>query len=184
MVSRSLTANILVILIFVTVITYGTWVAMSVAEEKSSRVMELMLSAATPLQMLAGKVSGTGAAGLTQYAGILAAGLAEGSGCRNRSRRSWCPEPRQATRLSLPGLTPGVLAVFVLFFVLGFALYSLVYAAAGSLVSRQEEVQQVITPLTFLSMGGYFAAIFAASAPGRRRRGSSRCRTSRSPRRT
>ena len=55
------------------IITYGMWVAMSVAEEKGSRVMELMLNATTPLQMLAGKVIGNGAAGLTQYGIILAA---------------------------------------------------------------------------------------------------------------
>ncbi len=66
----------LIVLIFMAIITYGTWVAMSVAEEKGSRVMELMLNAATPLQMLAGKVVGNGAAGLTQYAVILAAGIA------------------------------------------------------------------------------------------------------------
>lgn len=162
LVSRSLTANILVILIFVTVITYGTWVAQSVAEEKSSRVMELMLSAATPLQMLAGKVSGVGTAGLTQYAGILAAGLV---GIALQGPITTALVPGSAADVpTLAGLTPGVLATFVGFFTLGFALYALVYAAAGSLVSRQEEVQQVVTPLTFISMGGYFAAIFAASA--------------------
>jgi ABC-2 type transport system permease protein len=160
--SRIFTSNILVILIFITVITYGTWVAMSVAEEKSSRVMELMLSAATPRQMLAGKVVGTGGAGLTQYAGILAAGLAgivlQGPITEAVLGRGGGDAP------ALPGLTPEVLVLFVAFFALGFALYALIYAAAGSLVSRQEEVQQVITPLTFLAMGGYFAAIFAASA--------------------
>jgi ABC-2 type transport system permease protein len=160
--SRIFTSNILVILIFITVITYGTWVAMSVAEEKSSRVMELMLSAATPRQMLAGKVVGTGGAGLTQYAGILAAGLAgivlQGPITEAILGRGGGDAP------ALPGLTPEVLVLFVAFFALGFALYALIYAAAGSLVSRQEEVQQVVTPLTFLAMSGYFAAIFAATA--------------------
>jgi len=162
LVSRSLTSNILVILIFITVITYGTWVATSVAEEKSSRVMELMLSAATPRQMLLGKVVGTGAAGLTQYFGILAAGLA-GIVLQGPVTGLFVKGPI-ADGASIAGLTPGVLAVFLVFFILAFALYSLVYAAAGSLVSRQEDVQQIVTPLTFLSMAGYFAAIFAASA--------------------
>jgi ABC-2 type transport system permease protein len=162
LVSRTFTSQILVILIFITVITYGTWVAMSVAEEKSSRVMELMLSAATPRQMLAGKVVGTGGAGLTQYAGILAAGLVgialQGPITEAVLGRSADGGP------ALAGLTPEVLVAFVLFFAFGFALYSLIYASAGSLVSRQEEVQQVVTPLTFLSMAGYLAAIFAGSA--------------------
>ena len=65
-------AYALVILTFMAVITYGQWVATSVAEEKSSRVMELLITAATPRQLLAGKVIGNGAAGLTQYAVVVA----------------------------------------------------------------------------------------------------------------
>jgi ABC-2 type transport system permease protein len=162
LISRTFTSNILVILIFVTIITYGTWIAMSVAEEKSSRVMELMLSAATPRQMLAGKVAGTGGAGLTQYAGLLAAGLV-GIALQGPITEAVLGR-RAGDGPALVGLTPEVLVLFVVFFAFGFALYALIYAAAGSLVSRQEEVQQVVTPLTFLTMGGYFAAIFAASA--------------------
>jgi ABC-2 type transport system permease protein len=161
-VSRSLTGNLLVILIFITVITYGTWVATSVAEEKSSRVMELMLSAASPRQMLFGKVVGNGGAGLTQYLGILGAGLV---GILLQGPLTALLVPGATSDgASLAGLTPGVLLVFVVFFILAFALYSLVYAAAGSLVSRQEDVQQIVTPLTFLSMAGYLAAIVGASA--------------------
>jgi len=162
-ISRSLTSNILVILIFITVITYGTWVATSVAEEKSSRVMELMLSAATPRQMLLGKVVGNGAAGLTQYFGILGAALV-GIVLQGPLTALFVRGPT-VEGASLAGLTPGVLAVFLVFFILAFALYSLVYAAAGSLVSRQEDVQQILTPLTFLSIAGYMAAIFGASDP-------------------
>ncbi len=162
LVSRTLTSTILIVLILITVITYGTWVAMSVAEEKSSRVMELMLSAATPRQMLAGKVAGTGCAGLTQYAGLLVAGLI-GIALQGPITAAILPG-RPADGPSLAGMTPDVLVAFVLFFALGFALYALIYAAAGSLVSRQEEVQQVVTPLTFLAMAGYFVATFAASA--------------------
>ena len=162
LVSRTFTSNILVILIFVTVITYGTWVAMSVAEEKGSRVMELMLSAASPRQMLAGKVAGTGAAGMTQYVGILAAALV-GIILQGPITALILPGASSGG-LPLAGLTPAVLVMFVVFFALGFTLYALIYAAAGSVVSRQEEVQQVITPLTFVTMGGYFAAIFAGSA--------------------
>ena len=59
-----------VVLLFITIVIYGMWVATGVAAEKSSRVMELMISAASPRQMLAGKVVGIGAAGLTQYLAI------------------------------------------------------------------------------------------------------------------
>ena len=58
-------AYAIVILTFMAILTYGNWVAQSVAEEKSGRVMELLITAATPRQLLVGKVLGTGAAGLT-----------------------------------------------------------------------------------------------------------------------
>ncbi len=68
--SRSFLGIVFVVLIFITVIIYGMWVATGVAAEKSSRVMELMISAASPRQLLTGKVVGIGLAGLTQYAAI------------------------------------------------------------------------------------------------------------------
>jgi ABC-2 type transport system permease protein len=142
------------------IVTYGTWVAMSVAEEKGSRVMELMLNATTPQQMLAGKVLGNGGAGLTQYGaviGALVAGmLAEGPIHRLvlGGDSSGGPGP-----LDLP-----VLAAFAVLFVLGFLLYSLLYAALGSLVSRQEDVQAATSPLMILVMIGYFLSIFSLQA--------------------
>ncbi len=158
-VDRTIVAWVLIILIFITVMTYGMWIAVSVAEEKSSRVMELILSAATPGQMLAGKVIGVGGAGLTQYGsvllfGLLALGLQEPiSGVVLGDRAGEGP-PLQA-------FSPGVLLAFGALFMSGFALYSFLYAAAGSLVSRQEDVQQVAMPMILLSMGGYFLASFA-----------------------
>ncbi|HEX8938616.1 MAG TPA: ABC transporter permease [Candidatus Limnocylindrales bacterium] len=158
-VGRILGTTVLVVLIFVVVITYGTWVAMSVAEEKSSRVMELMLTAATPLQMLTGKVVGTGLAGFTQYLAILLAG-GVGLVLQGRVAHLVLGEG-SASSLPVAGLTLGILIAFGGFFVLGFALYALLYAAAGSMVSRQEDVQQASMPLMMVSMVGYFAATFA-----------------------
>ncbi len=156
-------ATILVILVFVTSITYGMWVATSVAEEKSSRVMEVMLNAATPGEMLAGKVLGVGSAGLTQLAAIIlpAALVVAIQGPLARLVLG-----DTADRAPLAGLTPGILAAFVVFFLLGFVLTALAYAAAGSLVSRQEDVQQVALPMLVLSIAAYFAALFASSVPG------------------
>ena len=68
-------AYAVVILTFMAILTYGNWVAQSVAEEKSGRVMELLITAATPRQLLTGKVLGTGAAGLTQYVAIVGAAI-------------------------------------------------------------------------------------------------------------
>lgn len=160
--SNQILATILVILVFVTSVTYGMWVATSVAEEKSSRVMEVMLNAATPGEMLAGKVVGVGGAGLTQLTAIVLPAAAVVA-VQGPLARLVLGDGGDATPLA--GLTPGILAAFVVFFLLGFVLTALVYAAAGSLVSRQEDVQQVALPMLMLSFAAYFAAFFASTNP-------------------
>ena len=161
--SRQILATILVMLVFVTSVTYGMWVATSVAEEKSSRVMELMLNAATPGEMLAGKVVGVGGAGLTQLAAIV---LPAAIVVALQVPLTRLVLGEDATDAPLAGLTPSILVAFVAFFLLGFVLTALVYAAAGSLVSRQEDVQQVALPMLMISFVAYFAAFFASGAPG------------------
>jgi len=161
--SRQILATILVMLVFVTSVTYGMWVATSVAEEKSSRVMELMLNAATPGEMLAGKVFGVGGAGLTQLAAIV---LPAATVVLLQGPLARLVLGEDADETPLAGLTPGILVAFVAFFLLGFVLTALVYAAAGALVSRQEDVQQVALPMLMLSFAAYFAAFFASGAPG------------------
>jgi ABC-2 type transport system permease protein len=156
--SSSLLSTGLVVLIFMAIITYGTWVAMSVAEEKGSRVMELMLNATTPLQMLAGKVIGNGAAGLTQYGAIVGA-VAIGLLVQGPIHRAVLGGSDSGPAVS--GLTVPLLASFMVLFALGFLLYSLLYAALGSLVSRQEDVQSATSPLMMLVMVGYFMSIVA-----------------------
>jgi ABC-2 type transport system permease protein len=149
------------IALFMAIILYGQWIAFSVAEEKNSRVMEVVLAAATPFQLLAGKVAGVGALGILQYLivfvptaivtlfqGQIAALLLGGT----------------ADSIALPpGLSVGLLLTFGVMFVLGFALYATLYAGAASLVSRQEDVNQVVAPLTFISVGGYLVATYAGT---------------------
>jgi ABC-2 type transport system permease protein len=160
-ISANLLSTGLIVLIFMAIITYGTWVAMSVAEEKGSRVMELMLNAATPLQMLAGKVVGNGAAGLTQYLVILTAGIV---GVLSQGTVHSLISSSPSSAVGFGGLTASVVAGFIILFVLGFAFYSLLYAALGSLVSRQEDVQSATSPLMVLIMVGYFMSIFGLQA--------------------
>jgi len=148
------------ILIFMMIIMYGTWIAMSVVEEKSSRVMEVVLNAATPFQLMAGKVLGVASVAFVQYAAVVVSGglallfqdaiasavLGVGGGA------------------SLPeGLSIGLLLAFAAFGVLGFLLYACLFAAAGSLVSRQEDVNTAVMPLTLLSTVGYLIAVYAST---------------------
>jgi ABC-2 type transport system permease protein len=158
---RGFVAYILVILTFMAVVTYGTWVATSVAEEKSSRVMELLITAASPRQLLAGKVLGTGAAGLTQYLAILVAALVGLVLQIFLAQRLFGTTGQNV----LEGVDFTVLIPFSLFFVPGFMLYCVLYAGFGSMASRQEDVTQVTGPMLFIGMGGYFASFVAMATP-------------------
>ncbi len=149
------------IAIFMAIILYGQWIAYSVAEEKSSRVMEIVLAAATPFQLLAGKVIGVGALALLQYVivaipmivavlfqGQIAALVLGGS----------------AGSVDLPeGLSVGMVATFGVMLVLGFGLYATLFAGAASLVSRQEDVNSIIAPLTLISVAGYLVATYVGT---------------------
>jgi hypothetical protein len=159
--SRAFLGIVFVVLLFLTVIIYGMWVATGVATEKSSRVMELMISAASPRQMLTGKVVGIGGAGLTQYLLIAVPALlvlafqdqiAEGI-----LGSSW------AAGAPIVGLTPGLLLGYGVFFLLGFTLFALIYAAMGSFVSRPDDLQTLSLPLSLVAMSGYLLAIMTLS---------------------
>ena len=161
--ARYLLATVLVILMFMAVITYGQWVATSVAEEKSSRVMELLITAATPRQLLLGKVIGTGGAGLTQYVVVVATALV---GLLVQGPVSELVLGEAAgPSLEVQGLNLGLLAVAGLFFIGGFGLYATLYAALGSTASRQEEVQNITGPMILVGVAGYLAAFTALNVP-------------------
>jgi ABC-2 type transport system permease protein len=161
--SRGFLGTVFIILMFITILIYGMWVATGVATEKSSRVMELMISAASPRQLLVGKVLGIGGAGLTQYVAIAVpvmlvlafqddiAASVLGSG---------------QAGLPTGGLTVGLIAAYGLFFLLGFALFALIYAAVGSFVSRPDDLQTLSLPLSLVAMAGYLSALFVLLGGG------------------
>jgi len=160
---RVILGTFLVVLIFITLLTYGMWVATSVASEKSSRVMELLVGAATPHQLLVGKVTGVGSAGLTQYAIILVPAIAVLL-LQEQIGRALLGLPADTAGTALAGLSATLLVAYGVFFLLGFALYAFLYAAAGSLVSRLEDVQQLALPMGLLSMAGYLVTVLSLSA--------------------
>jgi ABC-2 type transport system permease protein len=156
---RDMLAFGMTVLIFMMIILYGTWIAMSVVEEKSSRVMEVILNAATPFQLLTGKVLGVGAVALTQYVALLATGVVAVLGQETVARIVLGTPDGSA----LPeGLTITLLLLFGVYGVLGFLVYASLYAAAGSLVSRQEDVNAAVMPMTLVSTAGYLVAVYAS----------------------
>jgi ABC-2 type transport system permease protein len=160
MVGRDMLSFGMTILIFLIIVMYGTWIAMSVVEEKSSRVMEVVLNAASPFQLLAGKVLGVGAVALTQYAAIVVAGAAA---LLLQGPIAAVILGSSGSSVALPeGLSLGLLLVFGVYGVLGFLMYASLFAAAGSLVSRQEDVNVAIMPMTLVSTAGYMIGVYAA----------------------
>jgi ABC-2 type transport system permease protein len=159
--NRRIVGITFVVLVFITLVIYGMWVAAGVVAEKSSRVMELLISAATAPQLVLGKIGGIGLAGLTQVAFVLAPALlalllSERLGDVLLGEQS-------VFGSSLAGLSPGLLLAFLVYFALGFALYAAIYAAAGSLVSRPEDLQVIALPLSLIAIVGYLQAIMALS---------------------
>jgi ABC-2 type transport system permease protein len=143
------TALIGVILIFVVLTQYLTWTLMGVMEEKSSRVVEVLLATVRPIQLLAGKVIGIGAVALAQAVALVVFALALAA----------------AVGSSLVhGAAPLVVAATLAWLVLGYAFYSWVYAAAGSLAERQDQVQSLALPLSAPLIFGYIVSLIGVSS--------------------
>lgn len=162
--SRSFLGIVFVVLIFLTVVIYGMWVATGVAAEKSTRVMELMISAASSRQLLTGKVVGIGFAGLAQYAAIALPALLV-LGFQDRIGTAVLG-PGWAAGGPVVALTPDLLLTYGVFFLLGYTMFALIYAAMGAFVSRPDDLQTLSLPLSLLAMAGYLAAIGALGSGG------------------
>jgi ABC-2 type transport system permease protein len=130
---------------------YGVWVATGVIEEKASRVVEILLSTIRSRQLLAGKILGIGTLGLLQLfiVTLYAIGLARVTGV-----------------IPLPAHVLGAAVIVLFWFVLGFAFYASLFAVAGSLVSRMEELQNVIVPLNLAIFASLFISLAAIQDPG------------------
>jgi ABC-2 type transport system permease protein len=154
--SRSFLGTVFIILMFISILIYGMWVATGVATEKSSRVMELMISAASPRQLVLGKVVGIGGAGLTQYLAIAAPALVVLAMQETIARNVLGDS---GAGLPTGGLTIGLLLAYGAFFLMGFTLFAFVYAAVGSFVSRPDDLQTLSLPLSLVAMAGYLSAL-------------------------
>jgi ABC-2 type transport system permease protein len=123
-----------------------------------------MISAASPRQLLTGKVVGIGSAGLTQYLAIALPALILLL-FQDRIAEAVLG-PDWASGAPLVGLTPALLLGYGVFFMLGFALFALIYAAMGSFVSRPDDLQTLSLPLSLVAMAGYLTAVIAIGGGG------------------
>jgi ABC-2 type transport system permease protein len=148
--SKRTIATVAVFLLYGQLIGYCFTVAMGVVEEKSTRVVEVLLATVRPVQLLAGKIIGVGLVGLFQLViiGVVGLAVATASGA-----------------ITLPPDSAGTIGSVLLWFLLGYAFYSSMFAVAGAIVSRQEELQNTATPLNLLVLASFFVA-FTTSLGG------------------
>jgi ABC-2 type transport system permease protein len=147
------------VLLLMSIIFHGQYVLRGVLEEKQTRVAEVVISSIKPEMLLAGKVAGAGAVGLTQqllWIGISAWLMTNLAPLVLKSVGT--PVSAQnATSLSssLGGLTPALFVVVLLYFLLGFVFYASLLAAAGSMVNNEQDAQQAAMPVMYLLIGAW-----------------------------
>ncbi|TVR31546.1 MAG: ABC transporter permease [Nitriliruptor sp.] len=149
-VTRVIVANIGVVFLFGLLMFYASMIVNGIIEEKGSRVVELLVEAVPVRQLMAGKVLGLGTIAVGQTLALFLPAVV----VLVAFNRDLIP----------PGLG-GVLGYTLLWFVLGYAFYTLLCAGLGALVSRPEEAQAVLTPATMLALVGYLVGFAAIQAP-------------------
>ncbi|WP_033542838.1 ABC transporter permease [Planococcus sp. CAU13] len=146
------------ITMYLLILLYGSNVATSVAREKDSRTMELLITSSNPRILILGKVGAVGLTGILQVASIILFAVI-GFMLNKGNYPEFLIDMLQGT------MTMDVVLVYILFSVMGYILYLFIYAALGSLVSKVEDVNSAVTPITFLFILAYFAATFATNVP-------------------
>ena len=150
---------VLLFVIYFAVIMYANMIAMEVATEKSSRVMEILISSVSPIKQMFGKILGIGLLSLTQLVFLL------GVGYYFVKRNLESMEGGFFEFLGFQNIPLSTIIYAVIFFILGYFLYATLAALLGSLVSRIEDVQQMITPMTFVVVAGFMIAMFGLNQP-------------------
>lgn len=171
---------LLAILIYTVIQLYGSSVLQSVLEEKKSRIMEIMVSSVRPFDLMMGKIIGVGAVGLTQICiwAILVTGAAQLGQMFFLPDVSSLGTPSGVASVGVSELSPSsvfallgsinyveVFICFVLYFVGGFLLYASLFAALGSAVSRDEDVQSLMWPITVLILLAFYVSMACMNSP-------------------
>ena len=142
-------AIIMSMLLLLAIVLYGNLVLTGVAEEKSSRVVEVLLARMPARNLLAGKVAGIGFLGFAQFAVTALAALVAALAVHPAG---------------IPAVSGGVLAWVIAWFVLGYALYAMAYGALGSLASRAEDAANIAAPVSYILSAAYLASFIVVTS--------------------
>jgi ABC-2 type transport system permease protein len=165
-------AYVMAIVLFMVIAIYGVNVMSSVLEEKTTRIVEVLVSSIRPFQLMAGKVLGVGAVSIFQFViwgvgGRLLVLIAGRLAFSQRARfaGSLSEGGSGVEMFALPHVSAATLAVFLGYFLGGFFLYSAMYAAVGAMSSSEQEARQAQQPVMFLLLIAYVSVIGLASDP-------------------
>jgi ABC-2 type transport system permease protein len=148
----------ILILLFMSVMITGQLIATEITAEKSSRVMEIIVTSVSPLKQMFGKVLGVFFVGLLQLVLLVGAAIVNMNLSQNR-------DAIKSLGIDFSTIDPAMILYALLFYLAGFFLYAMLFAAVGSIVSRTEDLGQAVMPITMLSLAGFYIAIFGLSHP-------------------
>ena len=148
---------IMIFALYMVILLYGQMVSMSVATEKSSRAMELLITSAKPINMMFGKVLAACMAGLIQLVAVFGSALV----FYNVNKSYWGDNGIIDSIFNIP---PELFAYMLVFFLLGFLIYAFLYGAISSTVSKLEDINTAVQPVTFLFIFGFMVVMFSMSS--------------------
>lgn len=145
---------IMIFALYMVILLYGQMVATNVASEKSSRAMELLITSAKPVSMMFGKVIASCLAGLIQLVAVFGAAFL----FFNINKSYWADNMIVDSIFNMP---PSLLGFMLIFFVLGFFIYAFLYGAIGSTVSKLEDINTSVMPITMLFIIAFMVVMFS-----------------------
>lgn len=145
---------IMIFALYMVILLYGQMVATNVATEKSSRAMEVLITSAKPTSMMFGKVIASCIAGLVQLIAIFGSALV----FYNINKSAWDGNMIIESIFNIPF---NLFVYLLVFFILGFLIYAFLYGAIGSTVSKLEDINTSVLPVTFLFIIAFFVVIFS-----------------------
>lgn len=151
---------LLTFVMFFAVYYYGYGVAMSISSEKTSRVMETLIISAKPSKILIGKCLAMGVLGLLQLVGLMA--------FATFCYKFILPEGFQiaGVDLAVSGFTPKTLVFLIIYFILGYALYAVMNSVCGAAVSKMEDLNSAMMPVSILVIIGFYLGYFTSVMGG------------------
>lgn len=150
-------------LIYMFIFAYGAMVMQGVLEEKTNRIIEVMVSSVKPFDLLMGKLVGIGLVGLTQFGiwAILFAGFILSGTFFMEDTQMFLDINKQLGAINIFELC----SYFILFFIGGYLMYASLFAAIGAMVNSQEDTQQYMMPITVLILFAFYAGFYSSQNP-------------------